>query len=637
MESMGLPNVRPETENYDTDIALSTIHPILEKVIASLYLKQRNGEPMEPEKLVKSGILNKLFPQPYIEVEQYQESELLEIVGSSADSDEAVNLANTLAKLYIESILERNAEEYKLARDYIEKQVQKIREDYYNTLSGMSDFMMRTGVVDLDQKTQELMTNINELTHSYEEAERSFKTLEKDMAITQIELQNIEEFRKESQDFAISDHFNRLKEIINDSLVTLSAKSIDIQKEHPDYKGLENKIEAAKALLHDEVMVAFKNERLGINPLYEELSRSLVENYIEKEVIFLKKRLIKKYIDAYKTELLKIPLLNIENSKLGFDLNMYKSMYQKVMEYFIQVGMAESVTLSNIRVVEEATPPIKPEFPNKPLNYLLGIFLGAFWSLAIGFFIEYIDISIKTPEDIKSLGFLKPLGVIAKSRYLKKYKLISAFDPTLPEVETFRKIRNNINFTSKNKTIKVIAITSSTDFEGKSSIAANLCIAYSTQGRKVIAVDLNLRRPDLHNFFGLNDQPGIANCLEEQVSLEEAIVSVDSGNLDFLPAGTIPTDPSRLIESPELSELVQRLVTIYDVVIFDTPPVLEVIDPIVLGKFSDGILFVVESTKVSIHMLEQVKYLVDTAGQQFIGAVLNKARFFRKGHYYCYY
>ncbi|MFX0203978.1 MAG: GumC family protein, partial [Candidatus Hodarchaeota archaeon] len=412
LEALGGGATDTSDEDYETDIALATIRPLLEELISSLDLRDRAGKVMEPDDLIEWSLINKIFPQPYLEVDQYEDAGMLEIIATSSNPSEASNMSNKLSDLYINDMLDRTREEYKAAKIFIEDQIQRVREEYYKSLAALRDFQIREKTVDLSLETQNLINKIATLNTNYEDNETKILELEKEAARVNEKLKEREKYRKESEEFTQSDQIKSLKTRLNELLVSISGKSIDFSREHPEYKQLEKEVDTAKSLIKKEAKVVFDSEKFSVDPIYDELSMKLIEGYIDREVNIAKRKILQQYIDEYQDELLKLPAKSIENSKLNLAISVNDEMYQNLLEYLTQVGIAESITLSNVRIVEPAATPDKPDFPKKSINYSVGLFLGLFWGLALAFFIEYIDNTIKSPDDIKHIKDLTLLGTI---------------------------------------------------------------------------------------------------------------------------------------------------------------------------------------------------------------------------------
>lgn len=626
------------SETYETEKALVTATPLLKELISLLGLNNRKGEPIKPDKLIEWSLINKILFQPYIEVSQYEDSDILEIVSISSDPLQAADMSNKLSELFINDSINRISHEYKEARVYIEKQIIKVQNEYYESLAAIKNYQIKEESINLNLDIENLIEKIESLKNSYDDNERALLTLEKEIKKSQEELKGRKKFRKESEELTESDELKNLRSKTNDLLVTMSSKSIDLSKEHPDYRELEKQIETVRDIMKKEAEVVFSSERHGVDPTYESLYDKIVSNSIQIEINLLKRNLFIKYIDQYQDELLKMPLKSSDLAKLELALSTPKEMYKKLLEYHTNINIAESIALSDIRLVEPASVPYEPDFPKKSLLYVLGILLGTFWGLTMAFFLEYIDNTIKSPENVRSIESLSLLGTIPQKKQLENYKVISKLDPMSPVTEAFRSVRNSIRYTCIVEPKKSFLITSSMDSEGKSSLTANLSITLSKKGRSVIIVDLNLRRPSIHKFFDIpDDTMGVTNFIAEDFRIEEAVIHTDIEGLDLLPSGPLTNDPVSLIESDRLKNVIETLKEMYDYVIIDTPATGLVNDPLVIGRYVDGIVYLIQSGRVTYTMVEHIKLLIEDWGLNLIGVVLNRFNAPISHDYYYYY
>lgn len=612
------------TSTYDTDIALAQIRPLLEDLISSLSLKDRSGKLLKPDKLVNKTLLERIFPIPHLKISQYKETSIIEIIAYSPNPSEAANMANKLAESYINNRTDMTRKEFTTARLIIEGRLQQLRETYINSLQAMRNFKELHGVVEPAVEIQTLMNKIVGLRSGYEENEALIQKYEVAAATSEQKLKEFTIFTKQSEQFT-SDIIRSLKTRLNDILIELSSKSTDITMEHPDFKKLEKQMTAIKELLMNNTATFINSELYSVDPRYQALTLRLVENYIEREVSVAKRSLFKKYLDTYEAELLKVPAKSVETTKLELDISINRNIYQKLLEFLTHVRIAESVTLSKLKVVDSAIVSERPEFPKKLRNYIISIFLGLFWGIALVFLVEYMDNTIKTPAEIRQLASSAPLGMIPKTRQLENTGVISG-SVTSPEAveEAFRTLRNNILFMRAGGPVKTITVTSSLKNEGKSSIASNLAVTFGIYGARVLLLDLNLREPALDRYFKLEGTKGLTDSISGKIALQDFIVHHPAKGIDILLSGTLNSDPGKLLESTELKDIIYSLHNSYDLVIIDTPPIMRVSDAIVIGRVTDGILYVVESGETTYPMIEYGLSLIKSSGINIIGFVLNK-------------
>lgn len=220
-------------------------------------------------------------------------------------------------------------------------------------------------------------------------------------------------------------------------------------------------------------------------------------------------------------------------------------------------------------------------------------------------------------------------------------KLIVKENPKSPISEAYRTIRTNIQFTSVDDEIKIITATSAMAGEGKTTTIANLATAFAQTGKKVILVDADLRKPNVHRLFNLANLRGLSNAVIHEQDLETLITKTEVDNLVILPAGPVPPNPSELLGSKSMKDIISKLSKEYDYVFIDAPPVAIVTDAAIIANMSDGVMIVAVAGKTEIKNLQYAKKLLNNANANILGVIINKIPVDKKGfskyQYYSYY
>ena len=215
--------------------------------------------------------------------------------------------------------------------------------------------------------------------------------------------------------------------------------------------------------------------------------------------------------------------------------------------------------------------------------------------------------------------------------------LVTQNDPKNPAAEAYRVIRTSIQFAQAGKELKTIAITSCTPNEGKSMTIANLAIVLTQAGKSVLLIDCDMRNPTVHKNFNLSNKVGLSSCISMGTAVADAVQETGIEGLDALTAGVIPPNPSELLGSERMQNILQRAKEEYDYVLIDTPPVLPVTDSLVLGRMVDGLILVIDSGEIKVEMAREVKNQLMHSGANILGVVLNKVRSEHHGYGYGYY
>jgi capsular exopolysaccharide synthesis family protein len=285
-----------------------------------------------------------------------------------------------------------------------------------------------------------------------------------------------------------------------------------------------------------------------------------------------------------------------------------------------QIGknITDKMTDESIVVHEEPQISQSPVSPNVTLNLVLGAVVGLIFGVGIAFFLEYLDTSVKSLEDVERYLQVPVLAVIPKDvGILHKQSGMS------PDAEAYRILRTNIEFNRKNPEDNAITVVSGGAGEGKSTTLVNLAYICAQGGYTTLMIDADLRRPRLHTFFDINNSVGLTNYLTTELMLEDVILQTPVDNLYFMPSGILPADAAGILNSRRMSELIQDVKQRFDLVLVDSPPILGVSDASVLASEVDLTMIVVQHRKLPRNMLLRVKQAVENVGGNVIGVVLN--------------
>ena len=329
-----------------------------------------------------------------------------------------------------------------------------------------------------------------------------------------------------------------------------------------------------------------------------------------------------------------------QRMRLETSLAQYRSTYSSLLSSYQQIRLAEAQATDNVAIAKPARVPELPIRPRTMTNTLLAAVVGAMIAVGAAFLIEYLDDTIKTPDDVARVSGLSTLGAIARLKETGGTRQLVAWLQTkAPESEAYRTLRTNIQFSSVDKPVRSLLVTSAGPSEGKSTTAANLAVVMAQTGQRVVLVDTDLRRPVMHKVFGVANNTGLTSALlnGEQVVLDGHLQGTEVENLSLLTSGPIPPNPSELLGSHRMARLVEKLAGQADLVIFDSPPVLAVTDAAVMGRQVDGVVLVVDAGQTREQVLAQATAELQQTGANLLGAVLNRLDSRRGGYYYYYY
>ncbi len=330
------------------------------------------------------------------------------------------------------------------------------------------------------------------------------------------------------------------------------------------------------------------------------------------------------------------PEKQAEMTRLQSTLTQYQSTYANLLQSYENLRLAEAQSIDTITVIEPARVPERPIRPRVKLNTLLAAIVGAMLATGVAFLIEYLDDTIKSPDELRNLLGIAWLGSVARiPGASSKERLIAASEPRHPIVEAFRTLRTNLQFSAVDRPLKSLVVTSANPEEGKTTTAANLAVVMAQAGLSVVLVDADLRRPRLHEVFEVSNSQGLTDAvLHGNPSPVDYVRETGIPNLRLLTTGKLPPNPAEFLSSQRMQELIEHLKNEADVLIFDSPPVLAVTDAAVLGRQVDGVLLVVDAGRTRLEAALRSVEALQKVKANILGATLNRLSRRSRGYYY---
>ena len=323
-----------------------------------------------------------------------------------------------------------------------------------------------------------------------------------------------------------------------------------------------------------------------------------------------------------------------------------KAQYQQSLTYLTQsyeaVRLAEMQTTSSLSQVEPAIVPTYPVAPQARTNTILAAIVGFMIAVGIVFLIEVLDDTLKDPEEASRQLGLPILGFIAHHSSSEETP-VTITEPRAPVAEAFRSLRTNIQFASVDRAIHSLLVTSPSPADGKTTVVTNLGVVMAQGGRSCVLVDSDLRRPRIHRFLRLSNRRGISELfVQNQIHLDGSVQKTEIAGLNVLTSGSLPPNPSELLGSEKMLEIIHQIEGGSDLVIVDTPPVLAVTDAAVLAPRMDAVILVVKPGVTKFMAVKQAVEQLRRVGANVIGIVLNgvefkRSRYYYKSYYYTYY
>jgi succinoglycan biosynthesis transport protein ExoP len=377
----------------------------------------------------------------------------------------------------------------------------------------------------------------------------------------------------------------------------------------------------------------FESRNKVINPNYDKYADQLLQIDIEQSGLAAQAADMSKTLAETSKRLSQFPAWEQQHRRLQQEIQATTKDLEFWNEQAKTLDLREKTKSPTVSVIDEAVAPSEPIRPKRAQNIFFSFVLGAFLGLCLALLQELFDDRINSPEEAERVLRLPSLGQVPliEEEGLRMIRDISTFSPLM---ESYRSLRTNINFAAVGAALRTMVVTSSVPAEGKSTTVANLAMSMAMEGKRVIIVDADLRRPSQHKLFKIDSSPGLTDILLGTHRLEQVLRNTGVPNVQILPAGTPPPNPAELLGSAEMMKLIERLKDVSDLILFDSPPALAVADSIVLSSRVDGVLLVIAFGETKKANTRKAQELLGRANANLLGTVLNRMESPTSGYYY---
>jgi capsular exopolysaccharide synthesis family protein len=572
---------------------------------------------------------------------------ILSATGSSPSASAA--LANLVAHTYYRRNLEDVRGENREIREFLASQLTEMEQKLLGDEASLRDYKEQHGLVDLDTETRELVTNLSTLETQSALAATELGALE---ATRNYLYSRSEGFRSslpedlESLNSALVSSLQSDLALLEGSRASLLARGAD--EGDPAVADIDAEISSRRSSLAD-ALADLAGSDFPADP--SGAVQGVMSDLLRTEADIRGERTRKSVLDGLVADmdsrLLELPEAEMSLARLERNRTVSENVYLLMRTKYEEIRIAEAGQIGNVTIIDTALPGglIKP---SKQRNLMMGLLIGLALGVGTVFLREKLDTSLSSPEHVEALG-ISILGVVPRIRRPSaapfsagtgmSTSLVTYFAPRDPVSEAYRDLRTSLKFSRTDLQIRTILVTSAGPREGKSTTSANLAIAFAQSGQKCLLVDADLRRPVAHNLFNVPREPGLSEAVAGMAPLEKCIRETGVDNLSVLPCGFIPHNPSELLGSAKLRELMGVLKAGWDMVIFDSPPVAVVTDALLLSPEFDGTLIVVGAKLGNKRVVQTALSKLARASAHVVGAVLNgfdPLRMYTSYGYYTY-
>lgn len=583
-----------------------------------------------------------------ISISQRRGLDFVEISAESPSRYEAKLIADVYAIAYLQYSIDYSKREVTTIRKFLEDEKQKRANELAISEVALQDYQQRGGIMFLNEQASGLVTRISDLEAQKNSAEIDY--------ISQMKVYSEIKTEVSKLDADILTFFDGK---MNENYVSELQKKIaelEVQKELEYTIPADEKLKSKVATTYDKKIEPL---RKSLDDKIEILKKALYANTPDERRMYLQKlfesnilvlstkaRLnsLSKFLGKYESEFSRLPAKSIELARLERARKSNEKLFTTLEEKYQEALVNENSQVGNVNIVDKAYMPGNPSKPNRRMIVLAGSILGLALGIGFAFLRNYLDRSIKTPEDIENKG-VSVLAWIPSIEELKELgssqlEFIIANKPKSNASESFKALRTRVLFSKlETEPIRTILITSSIPAEGKTTVALNLAGSFAQSDKKTLLLDCDLRKPRIHAIFESERFPGMSDYLFANASIEDVIRKTKLSNLDYITSGTIPPNPSELLGSSQMTNFIEKMKESYEMIVIDSPPYISVTDSEILSRITDGTILVVQANKTPIDAFLRTYERINNIGEhKFLGAVLNNFMYKQAyGYYYNYY
>ncbi len=578
-----------------------------------------------------------------------EDTRLVMVSHTSTNPVLAADIVNMVADEFVNYSVETRYEATKQTSEFLTEQIAQYREDLKRKEMDLQKYGEQKDILFLNDQESSVVNNFSNVNAAYNKAR--IERVQKESKYRELKNLNIESLPQSVNNPMIQSLKTSYTQIKND----YDEKSKFYGADYPDMVKLKTRLDSTRSQLEEEIQKAVGAAEADYRAALKE------ETSLERLLETQRDDVVQKGNDAILYNSLK---MEVESMR---DLLGQMVSRQSEIQVSSQLG---GFRTSNIKVIDRAMVPGAPFTPNTRRNLMMALFLGFFGGVGMIFLVEYLDNTVKGPEDVEKITGLPSLGIIpylspdglrkrsdsrggynytygseaevsgASMPEVSEIELINHLFPKFSISEDYRTVRTSILFSHADSSPKTVCFTSTLPQEGKTATVSNLAISFSQLEGKVLLIDADLRKPRLHKVFKVKNLVGLSSYLTGKVSFEEAVQKTAVENIWMVPSGPHPPNPAELLNSKRMKDLLSFVKERFDHILIDSPPVLAVIDPVIVSSLADCTVFVVRAGKTTRKPMAKAVEEIRKSKAEIVGVVFNEVKIGRQGQggpYYHYY
>ncbi len=533
-------------------------------------------------------------------------SMVFSITATDRDPNRAADLANALATAYRDYTISLRVDLSSRSADWLKEQVEKQRSQVRTAEQAVQEFVTLHGLQSLSISVWQ---NLN--AEKVARMTESLVDTEEERLQAEAVAESLESWIVEGQE--LSGHPAALG---NDVLPKLSEQILELDRKlardtedfGPKYPG--------QASARSELTLLRNAYKAEVDKLAAGVRSALT-------VAQARETKLKGIIDVTRSKALDLGALEVEFNRLKRVAKSHAKLYEDTLRRAKETELVRNLEASNVNFLEPATVSRVPSHPNILLNAMMTLLVACFFGLGVAFLLDSLDGSIRDLEELDVYFRVQPLGILPSLNANKGRFLVVDQSPHSAPSECLRSIRTNLLFAAGQTDLRSLVVTSASPRDGKTMVCTNTAAAMAQAGHRVVVVDADLRRPHVHDVFGMDNSVGLVDVLIGQSTLEQAIRPSGVDGLFVLASGGAPSQPAEMLSSKGFGRLLERLNQSFDYIFLDSPPVLAVTDAAVLSQMVDGVVLVLRVGRTNRSLFRETLRTLDAVGSRVAGVVCN--------------
>ena len=558
-----------------------------------------------------------------VEIRPQASAEAIDIVVSSHDRKAARDFANAICKEYIEQSRQQNREQVRLATQHASSQLGPLRERVKRAAAALKNYKEQFGVVNFDDQAKARVAQLSDL-------EAQLRQVRGERVSTAAQLNDIR--TQVQQLIPVEERPERIvrnpaRETLKAQLTQLDIKRIATLRSYRpgsrEVTDIEKQMQDIRAQLDKQAQTEVGSWTQNVNPIRQNLLQDMARLQSQNWALEARAGAIESSVAQARLALGQLPEREYQLGQLTVDLETLRQTYRTLNDKYQALLISEQSRLANARIISPAEVPVVPISPRKTLNIIMSVLLGLLLSLMVAAFRDRLDDHVHSESDAR---LATGLPVLTQIPLLSgRNDSLITLPPSNPAVlESYRMLRTNLAFAALDEPLRSLVVTSSRPGEGKSTSAINIATVTALDGKQVILVDCDLRRPSLHTRLNLPNNMGLSNVLMGTATLEQALQPTKVPGLQVLTSGPLPPYPTELLNSHAAQTQLRQIFAAADLTVLDSPPALLIADAQILAATADATVLVVSFKDAKRRQIARTTEILGQTGTRLLGAVLNK-------------